>query len=196
MLGPCGINHLLISEVRSRGLAGGSDEFVEIYNPTMAPVVLDSTWTLEARVADAAVTDYSVRWTGKGKTIPAHGHFLIGGATYVDGPQRDDALAVPITDAASIVLAKNKLVIDALCYYSTLVQLADLINPITFFPFYCNGTPVLSPHDDSTNTNKDISLERKPGGTAGNCSNTGDNSVDFVVQSPGTPENTMSAPAP
>lgn len=184
--------------MRSRGLGGGSDEFIEIYNPTPSPIVLDSTWTLQARTADLAVTDYTVRWTGKGKTIPAHGHFLVGGATYVDGPPRDDALTVPITDAASVVLARNNLVIDALCYYVTGAQLTDLLTPfpVTFNPFYCNGLPIASPHDDTTATNKDISLERRPGGGAGNCVNSGDNSDDFVTQSPATPDNTTSAPAP
>jgi hypothetical protein len=30
----CPVDHLLISEIRSRGIHGGNDEFIEIYNPT------------------------------------------------------------------------------------------------------------------------------------------------------------------
>jgi hypothetical protein len=116
--GSCPIGHVVISEVRTRGAAGGSDEFVELYNPTGAPIVLDSMWVLEGLKAGAsATTMYSARWTGKGTSIPAHGHFLIGGSSYTQSPAADDSLSTGISDATALRLMHANAMVDALCFY-------------------------------------------------------------------------------
>jgi hypothetical protein len=42
----------------------------------------------------------------------------------------------------------------------------------------------------------DASIERKPGGAGGNCTDTGDNASDFTAQTPATPMSTASPPTP
>jgi hypothetical protein len=65
--------------------------------------------------------------------------------------------------------------------------------------YTCMGTPISNlPHNDGTSaaSNSDVSLERKPGGAGGNCTDTGDNASDFTSQMPATPMNSQSAPTP
>ena len=190
--GPCLLTHLVISEIRSRGLGGANDEFLELYNPTAASVTLDNTWKIDGR-SDSA-TSYTTRWTGTGKTIPAHGHFLITGTTYAQTPAGDEGLMSGITDATSVVLKHGSGVVDAVCYGYSPSTLAAFNAT-----YICAGTPVSNlPHNNSSvgMSNSDVSLERKPGGAAGNCTDSGDNASDFGVNAPATPQSSSSPPTP
>ncbi len=186
----CGIGHLVISEIRSRGSAGASDEFIELYNPTGADILLDSAWTIEARSTSSLT--YSQRWGGGGQTIPARGHFLIAGSSYTQSPAADDKLAQSLGDAESVTLSLDAAVVSVVCYYYDAPSLFALQNGL----YTCDGMPVENPHDDTDGTDVDKSVERKPGGAAGNCTNTGDNASDFTTSSPATPMDAESAPTP
>lgn len=190
--GPCVVGHLLVSEIRSRGAAGAGDEFVELYNATGSAVTLDDNWTLDAR--STASAKYTTRWTGKGDVIPAHGHFLIVGSSYAQSPAKDDGLASGITDASSVRLSKAGATVDVVCFAFDAKTLA------AFDATYdCEGTPASNlPHNDGSGaqSNTDASIERRPGGAAGNCTDTNDSSADFVAAAPSTPLNSQSAPAP
>jgi hypothetical protein len=197
--GKC-VDVLLISQIQTRGSAGGNDEFVEIYNPGSAPVVFDSTWTLHARSADGvcATNLEGQRFAGNGKTIPPHGHILF---TSTASPQPYDGAVTGdgtynsgIRDASSVVLKHNGTVVDAVCfYYDTATQsaLTGCLNPYT-----CEGTPVMTPHDNTGGSNGDVSLERKPGGSGGNAQDTGDSAADFTVNTTATPRNLASPATP
>jgi hypothetical protein len=182
----CDIGHLVISEIRSRGPGQSSDEFIELFNATDTVVTLDDTWEIRERAA--GMSSYSACWTGKGKDVPAWGHYLIAGQGYTQMPAPDDADTMGVADAASLVLAHAGTTVDAVCYYYG-------SNPFNG-TYTCEGTPVVNPHDMTTSTDSDASIERKPGGAAGNCTDTGDNADDFITQMPSTPENTMSPPTP
>jgi hypothetical protein len=183
----CGGDHLVISEVRSRGSFGGMDEFIELYNPTASAVTLDSTWKITGKSHNNIM--YTVRWTGTGNSIPAHGHFLIVGDSYTLGPAGDDPLTIGITDAASLVLTHGGATVDALCYAFNSTTTTALQGA----GFTCEGTPFSSnPHDNTTSTNHDLSVERYPGGASGNCGDTGDSSADFFVSSPANPQSSTS----
>ena len=184
--------HLVISEVRSRGLGGTSDEFVELYNPTGAPVTLDSSWTITAR-SDSSGT-YATRWAGSaGKVIPAQGHFLVVGSAYPAAAQaKDDVLSSGVTDASSVVLKKSGAVIDALCFCYNMASCTS----VSAAGYICEGTAVMNPHDNSAATSTDASLERKPGGGLGNCIDTGDSSADFATTTPANPQSSASALTP
>ena len=192
--GSCPIGHLLISEIRSRGAAGAGDELVELWNPTNAPVVLDSTWKLEARSHTAG--SYGARWTGGGKTIPAHGHFLLAFTGYTQQPAADEALTTGITDATALRLVQSGNTVDAVCYaYDATTQTPFL----TDTGYTCEGAPADNlPHNNNSNatTNVDVSIERKPGGALGHCTDTGDNAADFATKMPATPMSSTSPPAP
>ena len=188
-------DHLVLSEIRSRGLGGASDDFVELYNPTAAPVTLDSEWKLEVRSASAA--SYSTRFTGSGQVLPAHGHLLLNGSAYAGAAAGDTKLSSGITDAASVRLTKTGAVVDAVCYYFNPTTLASLTDPVKAYS--CKGTPVSNlPHNDasSAKSNVDTSLERRPGGAAGNVCDTGDNAKDWLPLTPAAPQNLASAPTP
>jgi hypothetical protein len=190
----CTIGHLVISEIRSRGAGGAADEFVELYNPTAAPVTLDSTWKIEARSNSA--TSYTGRWTGTGKVIPAHGHFLIAGTGYVQSPAGDEALSTGITDATSLRLLQATTTVDAVCYAFNAASQMPFVTDATYT---CSGTPMSNlPHDNTTAgaSNSDVSIERKPGGVGGNCTDTADNAADFAQQAPATPMSSQSPPTP
>lgn len=191
----CPIGHVVISEIRTRGAAGASDEFVELYNGSEASVVLDGTWTLEVHVLDSNVHSYSTHWTGKGLPIPPHGHFLITGSNYADSVSPDDKLAVGITDAASMRLRQNGANVDVVCYYHA-NDPGSATSFLNFVDYDCAGLALGNPHNDAASTDTDASLERKPGGTAGNCTDTGNNGKDFVVQVPSTPEDRQGPTAP
>jgi len=183
--------NLLISEVRSRGVGGGADEFVELYNPSTDPVTLDASWTLDAR-SDTA-TAYSARWTGKGKIIPAHGHFLISGSAYTQQPAADESLLTGITDATALRLSRAGSMVDVLCYGFDATTLMVFSGDATYA---CEGMPAMNAHDNTTGTNVDESIERKPGGVAGNSQDTNDNATDFAALTPSNPQNSASAPTP
>jgi cysteine-rich repeat protein len=186
----CQTTHLVISEIRSRGPAGAADEFVELYNPTTSPVTLDATWKLEAR--SNATGSYSARWAGSGKVIPAHGHFLIAGTGYVQSPAADEALTTGVTDATSLRLVHSSATVDAVCYGFDATSTAVYTTDATYT---CEGTPVSNnPHNNSGSG--DGSVERLPGGSAGNCTDTGVNSADFAVRTVANPQSTQSPATP
>jgi hypothetical protein len=194
---PAGLacDHVVLSEIRSRGPGGASDEFVELYNPTSQPVTLDNTWKLEVRSATAA--SYSTRFTGAGQVIPAHGHFLLNGSAYAGAVTPDAKLSSGITDAASVRLSHGGAVVDAVCYQYNATTLAALTDPAKAYS--CRGTPVSNlPHNDGSSvaSNSDASLERKPGGAAGNAGDTGDSATDWQSLKPSAPQNTQSAATP
>ena len=65
---------LIISEFRLRGPSGANDEFVEIYNPSDAPVTVTSvSGTGYALVASNGVARFIIP---NGTVIPARGHYL------------------------------------------------------------------------------------------------------------------------
>jgi hypothetical protein len=181
----------LISQILSHGPQGAADEFIEIYNPTASPVVLDSSWTIKARSTSAL--SYDERWTGDGSTLPAYGHYLIVGSGYSEETAPDAMLSVGIADAGSVILLQDTMVLDAVCYTYDVVTQGIVAGGL----YTCNGTPAdNSPHDDSSGDDPDQSLLRRPGGAAGNCTDTGDNSYDFVKENPSTPSDLSSPPAP
>ncbi len=182
----CSIGHLVMSEIRSRGPEGSTDEFIALFNATDAAVTLDGTWQITQR--PASDSSYSVCWTGNGESVPAWGHYLIAGHSYKQTPTPDDTETLGIADAASLVLSHAGTTVDVVCYYYG----SDPFNGT----YTCEGTPAVNPHDDTSSTDSDASLARKPGGAGGNCTDTGDNAGDFITQTPATPENTMSPPTP
>jgi len=182
-------DHLVISEVRSRGLSGAADEFVEIYNPTSAPVTLDPLWKIESRNAGGSV--YATRWTGSGETIPAYGHFLVAGSAYTQLPVEDASLTSGITDESSVRLKQDTVVVDAICYCG---MGSGNCNAFTQVGYSCEMNPMVNPN--ASGADDDVGMERKAGGTQGNCVDTINSLNDFVAITPAKPQNLASLPTP
>jgi hypothetical protein len=184
-------NHLLISEIRSRGPGGASDEFIELYNPTSVAIPLDDAWSIKIRGSSSG--SYVTRWQGTpapSVSIPAHGHFLIGGPMYSQSPAADVTIATALTtDSASVLLMNVNVTIDAVCF-----AFGDM-KVMAVSMFTCEGTPVSnSPHDDTTAgvSDLDSSVARNQSG----CADSGDNSVDLAYLHPAQPESTTSPLVP
>ncbi|HVY49220.1 MAG TPA: hypothetical protein VHB21_25190, partial [Minicystis sp.] len=194
---------LVISEVQSRGSAGGNDEFVELYNPTASAVVVDATWTLLFRsIESGCSTTDELLFTGAGQSIPSHGHLLVaaaGGANPYDGAVAADATYGPpssslsLRDAGSVILKHGAAVADALCYYLP-SQMPSVFAGCGGYT--CEGTPVQNDHDASPGTNADLGLERAPGGASGSTQDTDDNATDFAATAASDPEDLASTPVP
>ncbi|MEP7125542.1 MAG: lamin tail domain-containing protein [Byssovorax sp.] len=187
----CPLTHPVISEIRSRGINGGNDEFIEIYNPTAAPIPMDDAWSIMVRGSSSM--SYSTRWQGPSTnsiSIPPHGHFLIAGPSYAQGPAPDVALASSITsDSASVLLVNVGSTVDAVCFAFGGQK------PAMVATFECEGTPASNaPHDDTLAgmSDLDTSIARNQDG----CADSQNNAIDFSISHPADPQSTKSPPAP
>jgi hypothetical protein len=183
----CGEYQLLVSEARFHGPNGPTDDFVEIYNASPAPALLSADITIDTRsLGNVAFTN---KWKGAGQTIPGHGHFLLAGAGYAGTTAADVQLSVMqgglIGDKGAVVVKDQATILDALCLYcgSGTFDASYLCEGNAFSLTGCTGTT-------------DQSAERKPGGAAGNGTDTGDNSMDFVRAAPANPQDLSSSATP
>jgi hypothetical protein len=182
-------DHLVISEIRSRGTSGASDEFVEIFNATPAGVILDDTWSIEGRNATGA--QYVPRWVGSGDFIGSHEHLLVVGSGYAQSPSGDASLSAGITDEASVVLKHGGVVVDAVCYCGLASTSCALFGA---GGFSCEGTPMTNPNASGVDEN--VSIRRKAGALSGSCIDTANNGADFDSSAPAAPQNLASPPTP
>jgi hypothetical protein len=173
---------LLISEIRARGVGGASDDFLELFNAGSTAITVSSAWTIESRSETAS--SYTVRYTGTGKVVPPGGHLLLVGSAYAGAVAGDDPLASSITDEASVVVKNAGAVVDAVCFSC---------GANGFSTHVCEGMPATKV---GCSSNVDKSIERKPGGTAGNCLDSQSNMADFAELTPSNPQNLASAPTP
>ena len=167
---------IVISEFRTRGPVGGSDEFIEIHNRSTGAVDIGG---LLVRGSNAAGT------TGTRATIPlgtsiAPGCFYLltnsstSGGPYSGSVPGDQTYATGITDDGGIGIVTGT---------------GDIIDQVGMSAgsFYKEGT-TLAPQA----TNAEQSYERLPGGTAGHF-DTDDNAADFAARTASNPQNSSSA---
>ena len=168
---------IVISEFRTRGPSGASDEFIELYNNSDSAFDV-SGWKIKGSNSSGTVT---TRVTiASGTSIPARGHFLTtnsssggysgsvaGNQTYTSGITDDGGIA--ITDASDTVSDQGGMSSGSAFKEGT------VLTPLT------------------TNTNQ--SYERQPGGSLGSTQDTNNNANDFVLIT-SDPQNLSSAPTP
>jgi hypothetical protein len=200
---------LLISEVRTHGLLnagpgmGFGDDFVELYNPGNASVTLSPMWKVQHQSAQGACQAEVDKFVGGNQVIPPHHHFLIAGWEYAqmpaaDAPMINSDVTASLADAGSIRLTFSGNTVDAVCFAYDAGSAMTLAGGCTV-GYICHGMPVSNlPHDGSSGMTSavDVSFERKPGGAAGNATDTGDNKSDFQKAVPANPQNLMSPPTP
>jgi len=177
-------NHLVISQIQ---VAGGTtdDEFIELYNPTAAPVVLSG---LSLQYRTNAVSTWTVHVLGGGvaNAVPAHGWLLVARTAYDGAVPADEITSLSLADSggAQVILVNGTSALSA-CPPQTAV-----IDKVGWSSANCSeGSAAGLPSANN-------SILRKPGGACGNGVDTNSNTPDFVSQSPSTPRNSASAPQP
>ena len=181
---------IVIGEVQTRGSAGATDEFVELYNLSANAVDI-SGYKLYYRAKDSSVS-YTRHTVPNGTTLQPYQHYLIVGSGYDGGVTGDGTLTSSIADVGGLQLQTGEgTVVDSLAYsYS---GGGDPNNGFAEGAYFASN-----PHDNSNSTNQDTSMERKPGtlssfGGHKNGTDTDNNSDDFFATTASNPEN-MSSP--
>lgn len=159
--------NIVISEFRFRGSEGASDEFVELFNPTGAPINLNG-WKLRGSNNAGSVSD---RYTFTTDVILAPGrHYLLANVSSIDGVTADATYSTGITaDGGVAITLSNNTIIDQV--------------GLSAGSAFKEGTPLAS-----LTTDADRGYDRKAG-TGGICLDSGNNFFDFFLRSPSDPQN-------
>lgn len=167
---------IVISEFRTRGPAGGNDEFIELYNNSDVPVNIGN-WKISG---SNSAGDASTRLIIAPDTVlPARGHFLAArSGAYSGAVAANQTYATGIGDNGGLALldSTNTIVDQVGLSANSAYQEGATLQPLT--------------------TNANRSYERKPGGAGGSTQDTGDNAADFLIASPSDPQNLDSPPTP
>jgi hypothetical protein len=177
--GGCAVDHVVISEVRTRGPDGGNQDFIELFNPTDATVVLGAEWSVIARGEEA--DNYAARWAGAPVlTLGPGQHALLANDERVNplGGAVPDALYDPgVPDGASVVLMRGEEVVDAVCFVCKLEELPG--------DFECEGQPLT--REPGCQTAPDRSIQRRSASGVPGCADTDDSAADLEDVEPSTP---------
>ena len=171
---PTTLNHIVISEFRTRGTNGANDEFIELYNPTGAAVNIGGWLIKGSNNAGSVSTRVTIT---AGTTLQPGKHWLAtnsGTNGYSGTVTGNQTYSVGITDDGGIALFNGATIVDQV--------------GMSTGSAYKEGT-VLTPM--TTNTNQ--GYERKLGGASASCVDAGNNSTDFKVTAPSAPQNMASA---
>ncbi|MBA3513141.1 MAG: lamin tail domain-containing protein, partial [Pyrinomonadaceae bacterium] len=173
---PTPIPFIVISEFRTRGPRGASDEFIELYNKSDTAIAVGG-WKIKG--SGNAMTVSTRLTISAGTVIPSRGHLLVtnsggysgsilGDQTFASGIANDGGIALTLPDDSVV----DQVGMGSGSAFREGVHLAPL------------------PSD------ADQSYERKPGGLRGSSQDTTDNFNDFQLISPSDPQNVNSDPAP
>ncbi len=169
--------HLVVSEVMTGG-SSGSDEFVELYNPTGGELPLEGLELIYVTASGATVTRKAA-WEAGAAGVPPGGHLLVANeagifaaiadATYANGlSATGGSMALRIQGASSAI---------------------DAIGWGTAASGWLETAPADAPPGGS-------SLERLPGGSFGSGQDTDDNRADFWIRPDPDPQNAAAPPVP
>ena len=167
------VGSVVISEFRTNGPNGGTDEFIELFNQTSSNICIEN-WQLRALTGTG---NEAVRATiPAGVAIGPGSHYLIANNGY--GGTADLTYGTGIVDNGGIaIFDDNGVKIDSVGTSSTFTTYAEgtSLNPLT--------------------GNQDQSYHRSFDSGMGIYIDTDDNSSDFQIVSPSTPENSIGSPA-
>jgi uncharacterized protein (TIGR03437 family) len=167
---------LVISEFRTRGPNGASDEFIEIYNNSDSPV---SAGGLKLRGSSSSGTITTRLTINTATVIAARGHFLATNSSgYSGAVPGDQSFTSGIANDGGIALTMPD---------DTIVDQVGLSSGSAFK----EGL-----HLAPLPTDANQSYERKPGGLLGSTHDTQDNVTDFQLISLNDPQNLLSNPTP
>jgi uncharacterized protein (TIGR03437 family) len=170
---------VLISEFRTRGPGGTSDEFIELYNPTSSSISIEGLKIIGSNATGGTSTRATI---AAGATLGSGCHYLLAFRStnctncYSGTVTPDQTYSTAIADDGGIAITRA----DA----TTLIDQVGMSQGSA----YREGAP-LTP----LLTNLDQSYERKPGGAYGNGTDTNNNASDFFLNaSSSNPQNLSS----
>jgi hypothetical protein len=163
---------LVIHEFRTRGPAGGLDEFVELYNAGPSAVTLTAAWVLKSRPKGG--TQLAERFVGSGQVVEPGHFFLLRGESYSGDATADAPLGSGISDEGAMTLHHAETLVDAVCFRC---------GPALMREEPCEGAPA-DKHGCSGNVDKSVS--RDP---SADCLDSGENAADFREIEPSEPRN-------
>lgn len=161
-------NHIVISEFRT----SGSDEYIELYNPTSSDIDING-WEIR-RSSGCGSTVVSLHTFTSSIIIGAGKYFLIVGAGYTGSTPGDFSDTLSIADNGGFAI------LDAA---DLIVDQAGMCDTTTYKEIVTTSLPPLGSGN---------SYERKVGGTSGSCEDSDDNLSDFLNIGAGAPRNSSS----
>jgi uncharacterized repeat protein (TIGR01451 family) len=184
-LAPSAASHLVISEIQTSGDGGtpADDEFVELYNPTSSPVSI-AGWSLQYRSTAGTFLKQNIA----AGTIPAYGYFLIARSAYNGSPSADliNTVIQLAAGGATVFLVNHQTLLTTCTSPGIVDQVA-----------YGTGANLCPETTAMSAPSANGSIERLPGVTSPACGNgtdTGNNSLDFLIRATSQPQNSLSPP--
>lgn len=181
-----GADHLVISEVQTRGASSNDDEFIELYNPTGAAVGLGGRSVQYKSAAGSSFLATSL----PAVSLPAGGYFLIARPPGdYDGPVAADLTQTEFLMAAA---GGHVFLVDGIAPLGSCVD-RTIIDKVGY------GTADCPESAQADAPAAGGSVERRPGAAdprCGNGSDTDDNAVDFEPRALSEPQNSSSVETP
>jgi hypothetical protein len=167
---------VVISEFRTRGPAGGNDEFIELYNLSASPINM-SGWEIRGSNGSGTISTRAV--ISSGTVLNPGCHYLLTNSNSTGGPYSgpvtgNQTYGVGITDDGGIALAMPG---------GTIVDQVGMSAGSAF-----KEGAVLAPLTSDANR----SYERRLGGGSGSGQDTDNNQNDFRLLLPSDPQNASS----
>jgi Lamin Tail Domain len=166
--------HLVISELMTGG-ASASDEFVELYNPTVGELPVEGLELVYVTASGATVTR-KVTWAVGAPGVPAWSHLLIANAAGAYAAIADLTYSNGLSASGGSLALRDQgteTAVDAVGWGTATAWL--------------EGSPAPAPAAGT-------SLERLPGGALGSTQDTDDNLADFVVSPTPDPQGAAAPP--
>jgi hypothetical protein len=181
---PSAPHHIVISEFQTTGPLGSDDEFVEIYNPTGAPVNIGNWWISKSSGCGTSIV--TVMYIYYGTILQPGQHYLAASfASYSSVTNADQRFSPGIADNGGLALfSYSGAVVDqaGMCT-GTYYHEGKPLPPLPVAP--PTGTPTPIPGISYQ------SYERRPGGDT-SCYDTNDNFNDFILRPISKPQNQAS----
>jgi len=167
------VEHIVISEVVAGKKGNNNFEFIELYNPTEQPLDLHGL-ALWYQLSDKQEPVRVARWTGL-TLIPGMGHYLL------------------VREGQDVGAAPDTIFTQALNLGYGGLELRRSNNERVDAVAWGAKAPVKMTEGQPASAIKNgQSLERLPGGDAGNGQDTDNNTADFILNNQFTPQNTAS----
>ncbi len=171
-----GGDHLLISEVMAGAEGNNTYDFIELYNPTLSPIDLKgyALW----HVLNTGEEEVLVYVWEESSLVPPQGHYLLGQETQDYGLVSDALFTHPLVPSRGGLILRDadRETVDSLGWGNAPEETVE-----------GRAAPAME---------NGVSLERIPGGSNGNSTDTDNNAADFVLNPSPEPQNTGSSVTP